>query len=242
MNIKLSLIIPVYNAESFILNTLIRILDWKKSLKYPVEVIFVNDGSTDDSMSIIEDFCKKDVDLKLISYNNNKGKGHAVKTGMMAASGEFRIFTDADIPYGFIEFDKILYYLDFKEFDICIGNRKSIHSKYFIKMSFLRKLLSNIFTMLISRYVVTGVGDTQCGLKGFKAEIADKIFSKLQVNGFAFDVETLYLCYKYEFDIKRIPVKFQGNSISTISLFSDSIQMLWDVISLPIRYHVLKKY
>ena len=86
------------------------------------------------------------------------------------------------------------------------------------------------------------MGDTQCGIKGFRAEIAERIFSKTGINGFAFDVEVLYLCYKYEFDIKKIPVEFQGNNISTINLMKSSLNMLKDVLSLPIRYHILKKY
>ncbi len=242
MPVKLSLIIPVYNAESFIYDTLIQLIEWRKNINYKAEIIFVNDGSTDSTNKILENFINKNSDLKLISYTRNQGKGYAVKTGMMEAQGEFRIFTDADIPYGLAELDRIIYYLDFKEFDICIGNRKSINSEYDVKMGFLRKLSSKLFTVIISRYVVTGVNDTQCGLKGFRADIADKLFSKLQLKGFAFDVEVLYLCYKYEFEIKRIPVKFQGNNMSTINLFSTSLNMIWDVFCLPIKYHLLKKY
>lgn len=242
MSVKLSIIIPIYNSESFIYDKLIQLIDWKQNLNYEIEIILVNDGSTDGTNAILEDFINENDALRLISYALNQGKGYAVKRGMMAANGEFRVFTDADIPYGFKKFDQIIHYLGFKEFDVCIGNRKSVHSKYIVKMSFLRRLSSKLFTTIISRYVVTGINDTQCGLKGFRGDIADKIFSKLQIKGFAFDVEVLYLCYKYELDIKRIPVTFQGNDISTINLFNSSLHMLWDVFCLPVRYHLLKKY
>lgn len=242
MFVKLSLIIPIYNAESFIRDTLIQLNEWNKGLDYEVEIICVNDGSTDGTHAILEEFVTKNDSLKIISYSINKGKGYAVKTGMIIAKGEFRVFTDADIPYGLTELEKIIYYLDLNESNICIGDRKLEGSEYAMKMSFLRKLSSELFTILISRFVVTGVNDTQCGLKGFEASVADKIFPKLQIKGFAFDVEILYLCHKYEFDLKRIPVKFQGNNISTINLFRTSLNMLWDVFSLPIRYHLLKKY
>lgn len=241
MKTKLSLVIPVYNAESFIYNTLVELIKWRERLDYHAEIIVVNDGSIDNTLSVLSEFKKKSF-FKLISYNTNKGKGAAIKKGMMAACGEYRIFTDADIPFGFNKFDIIIDYLSFKEFDVCIGDRSSVHSKYAVKMRLLRKISSKLFTILISRYVVTGTIDTQCGLKGFKAEIADKLFSKQQVRGFAFDVEILYLCHKYGFDVKRIPVTFQGNSISTINLLHSSIHMLWDVLCLPIRYHLLKKY
>lgn len=243
METKLSLIIPVYNAEAFIQDTLVRLTEWKQKINYPVQVILVNDGSKDLTGSIIEKYIKtKDSSIEVISYKKNRGKGYAVKTGMLSAKGEFRIFTDADIPFGFEVFNNILHYLDFKEFDVCIGNRKSANSKYYIKASLIRKLSSKFFTMIISRYVVTGVNDTQCGLKGFKAGVADKLFSKLHTNGFAFDVEILYLCYKYEYDIKRIPVSFEGNNFSTVSLTKNSVQMFWNILCLPFRYHFSRKY
>ena len=90
--------------------------------------------------------------------------------------------------------------------------------------------------------MISGLGDTQCGLKGFTSEAAESIFSKVRINGFAFDVEALYLSYKYKLNIKRIPVKFEGNSISTINLISSSFRMFVDVLSLPINFHLLKKY
>lgn len=241
MNPKLSLIIPIYNAEKFIIKSLEHISQWIDNVE--VEVIIVNDGSSDDSGLLVEKYIKNyNNNLIFISYQQNKGKGYAVKQGMIRATGDFRIFTDADIPYGFEVMDEIMYYLDFKEFDVCIGNRRSIHSTYFAKVTFIRKLSSFVFTGIVSRFVVTGIKDTQCGLKGFRGEVANHLFNKLVVNGFGFDIEVLYLCYKNEFDIKRIPVTFGGNDESTISLAKDSIRMLKDVLALPFRYHFTNKY
>lgn len=243
MKPRLSLVIPIYNAGKFINQSMEYISQWIKTLKYDVEVIIVNDGSSDNSKLLVEEYIESyGKNLNLISYDQNRGKGYAVKQGMIMAKGEFRIFTDADIPYGFEIMDKMIHYLDFKEFDVCIGNRRSIHSTYFTNISFTRKLSSFFFTGLVSRFVVTGIKDTQCGLKGFKGEIADFLFTKLAVNGFGFDIEILYLSYKKEFDIKRIPVTFEGNDTSTISLAKDSLSMLKDVLILPIRYHLTNKY
>ena len=203
MKTRLSLIIPIYNASDFINDSMRAISQWIKNIEYTVEVILVNDGSSDNSKVEIENYIESfDPSLNLLSYEQNRGKGYAVKQGMIMAKGEFRIFTDADIPYGLEIIDDILHYLDFKEFDVCIGNRKSIHSKYFTKISFFRKMSSIIFTVFTSRFVVTGINDTQCGLKGFRSSIADHLFPKLAINGFGFDVEILYLAYKNEFDIK----------------------------------------
>ena len=240
---KLSLVIPIYNASEFINDSMQSISHWMKSIDYTLEVILVNDGSSDNTKQVVEDYIKyTDSKLKLISYDDNKGKGYAVKQGMLAAAGDFRIFTDADIPFGFDILEDVLNYLDFKEFDVCVGNRRSKNARYFAEMSFMRKLSSKVFTSFISRYVVTGINDTQCGLKGFTAQSADLIFPKIQIKGFGFDVEILYLCYKLELDIKRIPVTFEGNENSTINLVKDSINMLGDILLIPVRYNFTKKY
>ena len=240
---KLSVVIPFYNAESFILDTLFRLSEWKQALDFPVEVIVVNDGSTDRSEELVRDFIQNsNSDIQFISYQMNRGKGNAVKIGMLSAKGSYRLFTDADIPFGLSALNEMLYNLEFKEFDVCIGNRKSIKSKYFVSMTPARRIASALFTMIISRYVVTGVNDTQCGLKGFKGEVAERLFKDIQIKGFAFDVELLYLSYKYEFEIKRMPVTFEGNLISTVSLGRNSVQMLWDILCLPFCYHFTDTY
>ncbi len=241
-NTKLSLIVPIYNAEAFVLNSLINLTEWRQTLEYSVQIILVNDGSTDSTLQLIDNYINtNDSSIECHTYKKNKGKGFAVKQGMLLARGKYRIYTDVDIPFGFKIIDTLLYYLEFKEFDICIGNRKSTNSKYFSKTSFMRKLSSQIFTIIISRYIVTGVNDTQCGLKGFTDKVAEKLFSNLHTKGFAFDVELLYLTYKYELDLKRIPVVFEGNNISTINLTKNSIEMLRDIIYLPFRYHLFIK-
>ena len=241
MSFKLSLIVPIYNAELFILDTLNRLVEWKQNVDYNVEIILVNDGSTDNTQIIIEDFIKKANSLELISYASNKGKGYAIKKGMLFSKGDFKIFTDADLPYGLSIFKKILHHLDFQNYDICIGNRNSIYSQYHVKMSMLRKISSKLFTLVVSRYIFSKVIDTQCGVKGFTASAANKVFSEIKIKGFAFDVETVYLSYKYDFNVKKIPVKFQGNNISTINFFKTSVRMFLDVLYLPIRFNYLKK-
>lgn len=243
MEIRLSLIIPVYNAATYITDSMEKISAWMDNVSYNVEIILINDGSNDGTLLLMENYTQwTDNRLQISSYAKNKGKGYAVKQGMMVAKGQFRIFTDADIPYGFDIFDSILYYLEFKDFDVCIGNRKSLSSTYLIEKSPIRKITSLLFTAFASRFVVTGINDTQCGLKGFKGNVADQLFSKLCINSFGFDVELLYLSYKSELDIKRLPVSFVGNSNSTISLVKDSCRMLVDVIMLPFRYHFTNQY
>ena len=242
MQPKLSLIIPTYNAESFIRESILKIIEWRKNKPYEVEVLLINDGSLDQTQKIINTLNPEELQLKFISYTKNKGKGYAVKIGMNSAIGQYRIFTDADIPYGLNVIDDILEQLSSKNFDLCVGNRLDKASTYHTEMSFFRKMSSKVFTFFVTRFTIDSVGDTQCGIKGFTAKTANRIFSKTRINGFAFDVESIYLCYKYNLRIKRIPVRFQGNNITTIKLFNTSIRMLIDVLSLPVRFHILKNY
>ncbi|TCK68516.1 dolichyl-phosphate beta-glucosyltransferase [Winogradskyella wandonensis] len=242
MQPKLSLVIPIYNAGVFIEDSIQRLKDWMIEQDYLIEVILVNDGSTDNTELLLKKNIGKSDCLALISYSSNKGKGHAVKQGMLKAKGKYRVFTDADIPYGFKKINEILGHFDSNNFDVCIGSRVEKASKYRVKSSFFRTISSKVFTFFITKFVIDKVGDTQCGLKGFTAQTAENIFSKLKISGFAFDVETIYLCSKYNLRIKRIPVQFEGNTISTINLFSSSFRMFFDVLSLPIRYHILKAY
>ncbi|MFD1063815.1 glycosyltransferase [Winogradskyella litorisediminis] len=238
----LSLIIPVYNAASFIEDTVEKLKRWKEKQDFDVEILIVNDGSSDETETVLKIIPPDDDDFKLISYSKNRGKGYAVKSGMLAATGEVRIFTDADIPYGLDVIHKILQSLLEDNYEVCIGNRLDKDSDYHVTMTFLRKLSSKLFTFFVKSFTIKNVGDTQCGIKGFTAFAANKIFSKTRIDGFAFDVESIYLCYKFNISIKRSPVQFQGNKISTINLFSSSIRMFIDVISLPFRYHILKQY
>lgn len=230
MDTKLSLIIPIFNAETFILDTLIRLTEWKQKINYSVQIILVNDGSNDATKLIVDNYIKiKDSSIEVISYQLNQGKGYAVKTGMLAAIGKYRIFTDADIPFGFSIFDNILYYLDFKEFDVVVGDRTLPESSYVTKISQIRKVGSSIFSFIVGRFVAGGHFDTQCGIKGFSAAVAHDLFSVGKVHGFAFDVELLYLSLKRNYTIKRIPVMLSCQGGSSVRMLSHGLLMFFDL-------------
>ena len=161
---------------------------------------------------------------------------------MLEAKGDFRIFTDADIPFDFEAIEKVVFYLKEKEFDVVIGDRRLPESKYFKKIKGRRKLASTIFTGFVGRFVTTGFSDTQCGLKGFSARVADDLFSVSRINGFAFDVELLYIALKRNYDIKRVPVHFRSNQDeSSVSLLKHAPGMLGDLFKIKWS-HLLGKY
>jgi dolichyl-phosphate beta-glucosyltransferase len=230
---RLSIVLPAYNAAAFLRRSL-ELLREQRPHWPASEVIVVDDGSRDGTAAVAEEFAAEGV---VCLKQENTGKGGAVRTGMLAARGEFRIFIDADLPYDLSVVDVMLRYLDLKEFDVVIGSRHVPGAQFDVALSWPRRLASALFTTAVSRIVVGGMVDTQCGIKGFRAAAAERLFRLSVLNGFTFDVELLYLTHKLNLDLKRIPVRQVRNEPSTISLSRQSVKMLLDLVGIPLRYY-----
>ena len=229
----LSIVLPSYKNSGLLARNLPPFISYLKSESIEHEIIIVDDGSEDDGKT-------KDIALAhgcvFCQHETNKGKGAAVKTGMQAARGEFCLFTDADIPFGYESIHRFLYYLDFKEFDIVIGDRNLEGSVYFDKITPLRKMASGIFSFFVARFVTGGFFDTQCGLKAFKSSVARDIFSVTRIERFSADIEILYIALKRNYDIKRLPVKLRCNEGTSVRLIKDSMIMVWDIFRIRWNY------
>jgi dolichyl-phosphate beta-glucosyltransferase len=223
---NVSIIIPAYKSSSALRNNLPYLMSYIKEKNLDAEVLIVDDGSADDGAT--EQVAKSN-SCTYLSYTINLGKGGAVRYGMQHASGDFCIFTDVDIPFEKDAFERFLYYLDFKEFDVVIGDRTLPGSSYFAEVSGLRKFGSNIFSFIVGRFVAGGHFDTQCGMKGFRGEVARDLFSVGRINGFAFDVELLYISLKRNYDIKRLPVVLRCQEGSTVSVVRHGLGMVMDL-------------
>jgi dolichyl-phosphate beta-glucosyltransferase len=244
-NYKLSLIIPVYNAAGFIESSLSQLLAWKNSLDYHTQIILVNDGSTDNTVERINQFLsinrKEQKEIELISYKSNRGKGFAIRKGIAHSLGQYIIFTDADIPFGLHICEKFLHYLSFKEFDLVIGDRRLHESMYSKEIPPGRRLGSSIYTFLTGRFIVGGFFDTQCGIKGFSSKSINKILPILTIDGFAMDVEIIYLSLKQNFDIKRLPVILESKGDSSVNVLKHGPKMVIDIFII-ITNQYLGKY
>ena len=227
-----SIIIPSYKGSSILSNNLPSFIEYLDKKNIRREVIIIDDGSNDNGATrkIAQEF-----GCIYLENVNNMGKGASVRKGMLHAKGDFRIFTDVDIPFNFEVFEQFIHYLDVKEFDMVIGDRTLPDSKYFTEISRARKVSSNLFSFLVGRFVTTGMFDTQCGMKGFRANVAEDLFSVNRINGFAFDVELLYIALKRNYDIKRIPVRLRTNEASTISLAREGITMFTDILTIKLN-------
>jgi dolichyl-phosphate beta-glucosyltransferase len=235
--IYLSVVVPSYNSARILERNLPILLAYLKQQDYSWEVIVIEDGSND--LGETENVCRK-LGCRFLNTEKNMGKGAAIRTGMKKALGSFRIFTDADIPYKPDTIGIMLRYLDLKEFQIVIGDRTLEGSSYQCENSGLRKLPSVIFTQIVGIFFTPNLFDTQCGLKGFRGDIADFLFSHARLNGFAFDVELLYIALKYNFEIRRIPVRLNNHEKSTVRIIRHSVTMFFDLFK--IKFNQMQGY
>jgi len=202
------------------------------------EAIFVNDGSVDNTLKIANEFA--DENIKIVSYEKNKGKGGAVRTGMLAAIGDIVFFTDCDLAYG-LEVVKQGYDIFEKnpDADLVIGSRK-LHKDGYAAYTLLRKIMSHIFYMVVKVYGGIKQSDSQSGIKGFRKEAAKKIFSLCETNSMGFDVEVLLIAYKLDLKIAEMPVKIVNHRESKVSAIKTSLQMLRDISVIKKRVKKLK--
>lgn len=246
--IYLSIVIPSYdemaNLQKGVLEKVRAFLQKKK---YTYEVLIVDDGSKDGSVEFAEKFAKEFPQFRLIK-NSHLGKAGAVTKGMLAATGEYILFTDMDQATPIEEIDKLLPFFD-KDFDIVIGSRNTAR-----KGSPWTRLLMSRGWMLLRKVVIgLDLSDTQCGFKMFKKEAAQKLFRKIhdvhdgfgQVHGSSvsagFDVELLYLAQKMGYKIKEVPVKWLYVETRRVNMLKDSVEGFVDLMRMK-RNDVLGKY
>lgn len=200
------------------------------------EVLVVDDGGGDFASSEWSD----DAQVRLLRLPVNRGKGAAVRHGMLAATGDVRIFTDVDLPFGMQPLEEMIRILSAPGCHLVIGDRTLPSSEYRIHLALGRKAASLAFTAFVGTIVTGGFYDTQCGLKGVRGDVADALFRLLRIDRFAFDVELVYVALKHKLLIARIPVRLLHNETSSIRLVRDSVRGFIDVFR--IRYHFARRW
>lgn len=233
MSVFLSLVIPAYNEEQRLIKNLPVLQEYFERKDFSYEVIVVNDGSRDGTESVVLESQKTWPELKLLSERGNHGKGYSVRKGMLSAEGRYIVFSDADLSSPIRESEALLSRL-MDGCDVAAGSRY-IHcdadaGKERVTQSFLRHASGKMFSFLVRLLVSPRVSDTQCGFKGFTAEAARELFSRQKLNGFAFDVEILYLSRRMGMNVSEVPVEWHEDPHSKISLFRDAARMLFDVV------------
>lgn len=226
----LSVIIPLYNEEQRA-SQIIKVVKYLSGQKFDWELILVNDGSTDDTKQVIDRYKAKNV--KIISYTENKGKGFAIKTGMLAASGRFRLFLDVDLATPIEEFSRFLPQLE--KSNCLIGTRKAKGAKVAVHQPWLRENLGKGFTFLSQVLLGVWVSDFTCGFKCFSALCAKKVFGNAQIDRWGFDSEILFLCRRFGFSIKEIPITWTDDARTRVKFPGDIIKSLTELLTIRVN-------
>ena len=222
---ELSIIIPAYNEEALIINTLDGLKNYLSTHAEAYEIIVVDDGSQDKTAMCIEDWKKiNGVDLHLFINEQNMGKGFSIQRGVMQSRGSYIIFIDADLPYELYAIDDFLNALR-NGYDLAIGSRVLPGSQ--VKgVPVIRYVSGQIFSWMVQAVLFSGLPDTQCGFKSFKSVAAKEIFRRLTIDGFGFDVEMLFVARKLKLAIQPVPVRMiDHRHRSRVRLVIDSFKM-----------------
>lgn len=234
---QISLVIPAYNEQSWIELTIKSLSAYLQKEFESWEIIVVDDGSSDETQYICEQFIGTIENFTYLKNAKNSGKGFSVRRGMQAARGNTRIFMDADMPFELDVLRTMVAALQ-KDWDVTIGAR-DMPGSTLVGVPFIRFIAGQVFGWLVHLFAVKGINDTQCGLKGFRAQAAEETFSRTTINDFGMDVEVLFIAQHLGYRIQRIPVRMTGfRGDSRVHLFKDSLNMFLELIL--IRWKALR--
>ncbi len=231
---KLSVIIPAYN-EAALLPRVAEVVSADCARIggevgfSDYEVIFANDGSTDDTLSRLEGAALRDPHIRVVTYERNKGKGGAVREGMLASLGDICIYTDCDLAYGTEVIGQAVKQLTDTGADMLIGSR-ALHPEGYAGYTVLRRVASVVYLRFLAIVAGFSLSDSQCGFKAMRGEAARSVFSHCKTDGFAFDFEVILRAQRAGLVFTEMPVKVINHRASKVHLIKDSIRMMGDIL------------
>ncbi len=231
----LSVVIPAYNEENRIGSTLDRIVSYLQSRSLGFELLVVDDGSQDRTSEIAQEFADRhqlQSQIRVSRCEHNRGKGHAVRQGMLLAKGAYALVTDADLSTPIEEMPKLEDEVIHGSCEIAFGSRDIEGSQVEVHQSWVRETGGKIFNRVVRLVTRLPYRDTQCGFKLFQMNRCKTIFQTQTVGDFGFDVEILYIANKWGFRMKEVPVVWRHQEGSRVHLLSDGVAMLWDLVKI----------
>jgi dolichyl-phosphate beta-glucosyltransferase len=223
---ELSVVVPAYGEGRRIGAS---VLALRAALGEATEIIVVDDGSPDRTGE-----AAKEAGAEVIRLPVNKGKGAAVRTGVLAARGALVVFTDADLSYAPSQIERVRAELE-RGAEVVVGSRRHVGTTTLVRAGPVREISGRVFNLFTRMVLPRGFGDTQCGLKGFRRDAARAIFQRATVDGFAFDVEVLLLATRLGYSIVEVPVELDNAVGSTVRLSRDVLRMLRDLVRIKRR-------
>ena len=224
-----SFIIPAYNESGRIRPTLDELLRYSKEQNWEVEILVVDDGSRDDTRSIVREYGKSHPQILLLENPENHGKGFSVRAGMLHARGDICLFTDADLSSPLAE-AKRLFQTIADGADIAIGSRWLRAELQTERQPLYRQLFGRIFNVVLRVILGVNFADTQCGFKAFRRDAAQRVFPLQKIERWAFDPEILFLARKLGLLVKEVPVVWAHSEGTRLHPFRDGLRMLGEVL------------
>jgi len=240
---SVSVIIPAYNESARLPLTLRATVDYFAARPEPFDLLVVDDGSTDGTVQIVEEFARQrpDLSIQCLGYGGNRGKGYAVRYGMLRANGDLRLFCDADLATPVEEYEVVRAAMERERTPVGIGSRPLRNSHLLVHQPWYREWLGRGFNKAVQVLAVPGIADTQCGFKVFTAEAATDVFSRCRLDGFAFDSEALYVARRLGYAIAEVPIRWSHKEGSKVSMVRDGLRMLRDLLTVRWMHRHLQK-
>jgi glycosyltransferase involved in cell wall biosynthesis len=223
----LSVVVPAYNEERGLPGTLLTLSQYLVGREWSWEVRVVDDGSRDGTRQVVEEFSRSEPRV-VLQAEPHRGKGAAVRAGMLASRAAYRFMCDADLSMPVHEIDRFMPPA-LGDTDVAIGSREGIGARR-VGEPLFRHLAGRVFNSLVRLSTIRDIQDTQCGFKMFTAAAADAIFPRVTIDGWAFDIEVLYLARLYNFKIREVPIEWHFRADSRLRMGRDAIAMLGEVM------------
>ena len=230
----ISVVVPAYNEEKRIRPSLMEACSFLDNTPLDYEMIVVDDGSSDRTSEVVRDLSSDTPNLKLLRYGKNRGKGYALRTGVLATKGDPVLVMDADLSTPMEELWKLMPYLTEGRAHVAIGSRALALSDIIRKQPWWRRWMGKIFNHLVRVLAIDGINDTQCGFKMFTGDVARELFGQATIDRFAYDVEILALAARKGYGIAEVPIRWINSPESKVNPVKDSLRMLADILRIRI--------
>lgn len=233
---SLSVVIPAYNEAERLPESLRAIRAWADVAGMPVEILVCDDGSTDETAELVRAAAREDERVRLVALGRNRGKGAAVRHGVLQARNAWVLISDADLSTPIEEAERLAAAVRARGAAVAIGSRDVDDSDIEVHQPWYREAMGRTFNRIVQALAVPGVHDTQCGFKLLRRDVAQAAFGRATVDGFAFDVELLMLVRRAGHEIVEVGVRWRNDDRSTVDPLRDSARMFGDVVRLRLLH------
>jgi glycosyltransferase involved in cell wall biosynthesis len=235
---QLAVVVPAFNEAHRLNETLPRVISYLQEHRPQSELVVVDDGSSDGTGEVAEEFFRRNplVAARVLRWAQNRGKGHAVRTGLLASEAPIAVFTDADLSTPLSELPKIVGPIEAGDYDVVFGSRALDRKLIGHRQPWRRELGGKLFNGLVRLTTGLPFSDTQCGFKAFRMAVMRPIIEQATVEGFGFDVELLFLAQKAGLRLLERPVRWDHTEGSKVHIMRDSLRMLNEILGLRARH------